>query len=165
MNTEAFPCASSYIEGKEPVRQPQCLAHPQLRKVQHRLATNLPEVLAIYPHRRCRSRLTSRNERCYHAEADRRIAKSPKRESARENFRFISSGDTMKATNWEFTNRALLFGLIFTFSFPLHFLDHQNSTAALASWLGPRLQRDPDLVARNPVGPYSAPLISGRPTK
>jgi protein-S-isoprenylcysteine O-methyltransferase Ste14 len=54
----------------------------------------------------------------------------------------------MKATNWEFTNRAMLFGLIFAFSFPLYFLDHQNSTAALASWLGSRLQRDPDLVAR-----------------
>jgi protein-S-isoprenylcysteine O-methyltransferase Ste14 len=54
----------------------------------------------------------------------------------------------MKATNREFTNRALLFGLIFALSFPLYFLDHQNSTAALASWLGSRLQRDPNLVAR-----------------
>jgi protein-S-isoprenylcysteine O-methyltransferase Ste14 len=54
----------------------------------------------------------------------------------------------MKASNWEFTNRALLFGLIFAFSFPLYFLDHQNSTATLASWLGSRLQRDPDFVAR-----------------
>jgi len=54
----------------------------------------------------------------------------------------------MKATNWEFRNRALLFGLIFACSFPLYFLDHQNSTSALASWLGPRLQRDPGLVAR-----------------
>jgi protein-S-isoprenylcysteine O-methyltransferase Ste14 len=54
----------------------------------------------------------------------------------------------MKATNWEFTNRALLFGLIFAFSFPLYFLDHQNSAAALASWLGFRLQKDPDSVAR-----------------
>jgi protein-S-isoprenylcysteine O-methyltransferase Ste14 len=88
-------------------------------------------------------------ERCYHAEADRRIAKSPER--GREHFTFISGDDTfraMKATNWEFTNRALLFGLIFAFSFPLYFLDHQNSTAALASWLGLRLQKDPDPVAR-----------------
>ena len=54
----------------------------------------------------------------------------------------------MKATNWEFTNRALLFGLIFAFSFPLYFLDHQNSTAALANWLGSKLQRNADLVAR-----------------
>jgi protein-S-isoprenylcysteine O-methyltransferase Ste14 len=54
----------------------------------------------------------------------------------------------MKATDWEFTNRALLFGLIFALSFPLYFLDHQNSTAALASWLGSRLRTDPDLVAR-----------------
>ena len=53
----------------------------------------------------------------------------------------------MKATNWEFTNRALVFGLIFGFAFPLYFLDHQNSTAALANWLGARLQMDADLVA------------------
>jgi protein-S-isoprenylcysteine O-methyltransferase Ste14 len=54
----------------------------------------------------------------------------------------------MKATNWEFTNRALIFGLIFGFAFPLYFLDHQNSTAALANWLGTRLQMDANLVAR-----------------
>ena len=54
----------------------------------------------------------------------------------------------MKATKWEFTNRALLFGLIFAFCFPLYFLDHQNSTIALAHWLGPRLQRNADLIAR-----------------
>ena len=54
----------------------------------------------------------------------------------------------MKATNWEFTNRALLFGLIFAFCFSLYFLDHQNSTVALANWLGPRLQRNADLIAR-----------------
>jgi hypothetical protein len=41
----------------------------------------------------------------------------------------------MKATNWEFANRALVFGLIFAFAFPLYSLDHQNSTAALANWL------------------------------
>jgi protein-S-isoprenylcysteine O-methyltransferase Ste14 len=84
-----------------------------------------------------------------HAEADRRIAKSLGRE--RDRFTFFSGGDTfrfMKATNWEFTNRALLFGLILAFSFPLYFLDHQNSAAALANWLGSRLQRGPDLVAR-----------------
>ena len=54
----------------------------------------------------------------------------------------------MRATNWEFSNRALLFGLIFAFSFPLYFLDHQNSTVGLANWLGSRLQRNADLIAR-----------------
>jgi protein-S-isoprenylcysteine O-methyltransferase Ste14 len=54
----------------------------------------------------------------------------------------------MKATNWEFRNRALLFGLIFSFSFPLYFVDRQNSTAALASWLGSGLPSRADLVAR-----------------
>ena len=54
----------------------------------------------------------------------------------------------VKATNWEFTNRALVFGMIFGFAFPLYFFDHQNSTAALANWLGAKLQVDGDLVAR-----------------
>src|ERR1700726_1844586 len=54
----------------------------------------------------------------------------------------------MTATNWEFTNRALVFGLIFGFAFPLSFFDHQNSTAALANWLGAKVQVDADFVAR-----------------
>ena len=54
---------------------------------------------------------------------------------------------SMKATNWEFRNRALLFGLIFAVAFPLYSLDPQNSTAALANWLGPRLGMDADLIA------------------
>ncbi|MGA8437909.1 MAG: isoprenylcysteine carboxylmethyltransferase family protein [Candidatus Sulfotelmatobacter sp.] len=54
----------------------------------------------------------------------------------------------MKATNWEFANRATVFGLIFGFTFPLYALDHQNSTVAFADWLGARLQMDTDLVAR-----------------
>jgi len=54
----------------------------------------------------------------------------------------------MKATNWEFANRALVFGLILGFSFPLYFLDAQNSTAALANWMGPKLRMNADLAAR-----------------
>jgi hypothetical protein len=54
----------------------------------------------------------------------------------------------MKATNWEFRNRALLFGMVFWITFPLYALDPQNSTAALANWLGARLQLDADLVGR-----------------
>src|SRR5260221_1504941 len=53
----------------------------------------------------------------------------------------------MKASNWEFTNRALVFGLIFAFCFPLSILDHQNVTVALATWIGSKLQKDPDFVA------------------
>src|SRR3989442_1970327 len=53
----------------------------------------------------------------------------------------------MKATDWEFTNRALVFGLIFAFTFPLYSLDHQNSTAALANWLAAGLRVDVNLVA------------------
>jgi protein-S-isoprenylcysteine O-methyltransferase Ste14 len=48
----------------------------------------------------------------------------------------------MRATNWEFKNRALVFGLIFGLSFSMYFLDRQNSAAALANWL------DANLVAR-----------------
>jgi protein-S-isoprenylcysteine O-methyltransferase Ste14 len=62
-----------------------------------------------------------------------------------------SQGDTllsMKATNWEFTNRALVFGLIFAVAFQFYVLDHQNSAAALANWLGYKLRMDADFVAR-----------------
>jgi protein-S-isoprenylcysteine O-methyltransferase Ste14 len=54
----------------------------------------------------------------------------------------------MKATTWEFENRALLFGMIFAVSFPLYYLDPQNSTAALADWIAARLHVDGDLVVR-----------------
>ena len=54
---------------------------------------------------------------------------------------------SMKATNWEFKNRALVFGLIFAFSFPLYVLDHENSTAALSNWLAARLQMDGNFLA------------------
>src|ERR1700722_1942021 len=54
----------------------------------------------------------------------------------------------MKATNWEFTNRALVFGLIFGLAFPLYVLDQTNCTAALANWLGGKFNWNADLVAR-----------------
>lgn len=54
----------------------------------------------------------------------------------------------MKATNWEFANRATVFGLIFGCTFPLYGLDHQNSTIALSNCLGAKLQMDADLIAR-----------------
>jgi len=54
----------------------------------------------------------------------------------------------MKATNWEFTNRATVFGLILGCTFPLYFLDPQNSTAALANWIEFRTHLNADLIAR-----------------
>ena len=54
----------------------------------------------------------------------------------------------MKATNWEFKNRALIFGLIIGLAFLFYFLDPQNATAALANLLAPRLGINPDLLAR-----------------
>jgi len=54
----------------------------------------------------------------------------------------------MRATNWEFQNRALLFGLIFGFSFSAYAIDPQNAVAALANWLEATRGIDANLVAR-----------------
>jgi len=54
----------------------------------------------------------------------------------------------MKATNWEFQNRALIFGLVFAISFPLYAFDPQNSTAVVGSWLGGKLRVNGDLIIR-----------------
>ena len=54
----------------------------------------------------------------------------------------------MRATNWEFKNRAMLFGLIFGFAFCLYFVDPQNVVAALANWLSAKLGIDANLLAR-----------------
>jgi protein-S-isoprenylcysteine O-methyltransferase Ste14 len=66
----------------------------------------------------------------------------------------------MKATNWEFTNRALIFGLIFGCSFPLYFFDHQMSAAVAANWLSGRLQMDADLVVHVLLGIAAFLLIA-----
>ena len=75
-----------------------------------------------------------------------------KDEASRERGFTVGPGsDTLrcvKATNWEFANRAMVFGLIFGFTFPLYALDQQNSTAALANWLAPKLQLNADPLAR-----------------
>jgi protein-S-isoprenylcysteine O-methyltransferase Ste14 len=54
----------------------------------------------------------------------------------------------MRATYWEFRNRALLIGLIFGAGFSAYNLDPQNSAAAAANWLGSRLGVNPDIIAR-----------------
>jgi protein-S-isoprenylcysteine O-methyltransferase Ste14 len=54
----------------------------------------------------------------------------------------------MRATNWEFKNRALVFGLIFGLSFSVYAVDPQNSAAALANWLGATLRIDANLLGR-----------------
>jgi protein-S-isoprenylcysteine O-methyltransferase Ste14 len=54
----------------------------------------------------------------------------------------------MKATNWEFRNRATVFGMMLGFTFPLYAIDHQNSAAWLANLLEPRLHVNGDLLAR-----------------
>jgi protein-S-isoprenylcysteine O-methyltransferase Ste14 len=54
----------------------------------------------------------------------------------------------MKATDFEFKNRALLIGLTFAVSFPLYAIDPQNVTAALATRLAPLLRANDDHLAR-----------------
>jgi protein-S-isoprenylcysteine O-methyltransferase Ste14 len=54
----------------------------------------------------------------------------------------------MKATNWEFTNRAMIFGVVIGVSFGLYALDHQNMSAELANDLSTRLHANADLLAR-----------------
>jgi len=54
----------------------------------------------------------------------------------------------MRGTQWEFKNRALIFGLIFGASFSLYAVDRQNAAAALANGLGARLAMNADLSAR-----------------
>ena len=54
----------------------------------------------------------------------------------------------MKATNWEFKNRATVFGLIFGLSFSAYLIDPQNSVAALANWIEAARGIDANLTAR-----------------
>ncbi len=54
----------------------------------------------------------------------------------------------MQATDWEFKNRALIFGMVLGLSFPLYIVDPQNATAAISNWLGATLYRDPDRIVR-----------------
>lgn len=54
----------------------------------------------------------------------------------------------MRATQWEFKNRALVFGLIFGVAFSLYSVDRQTAAAALANWLGTLLAVNADLIAR-----------------
>lgn len=55
---------------------------------------------------------------------------------------------SMKATRWEFENRAWLFGMVFAVSFPLYSLDHANSAQALANWMAGKLSINGDLLTR-----------------
>lgn len=54
----------------------------------------------------------------------------------------------MRATNWEFNNRAMLFGLVFGLGFSVYFLDAQNSTAAFSNWLAAAFRIDANVLAR-----------------
>lgn len=71
----------------------------------------------------------------------------------------FSRGSSMKASDWEFNNRAMVFGLIFGFSFLLYFVDHQNATSVVADALAARLGYNADSVARVLLGVAALLLI------
>lgn len=54
----------------------------------------------------------------------------------------------IQATNWEFANRAMVFGIILGCSFSLYSLDQQNVTAVLANWCDARWSVNADALAR-----------------
>jgi protein-S-isoprenylcysteine O-methyltransferase Ste14 len=54
----------------------------------------------------------------------------------------------VRASDWEFKNRAMILGFILGGGFPLYMLDHLNSASALASWLGPMVRVNADLLTR-----------------
>jgi protein-S-isoprenylcysteine O-methyltransferase Ste14 len=54
----------------------------------------------------------------------------------------------MKVSDWEFKNRAMIFGLIFGAAFPLYVVDPQNSAVALADAFAGSLHLTPDALAR-----------------
>jgi protein-S-isoprenylcysteine O-methyltransferase Ste14 len=58
----------------------------------------------------------------------------------------------MRATNWEFKNRAMLFGLSFGLAFSAYLIDPENSAAALANWLGGAFKMDANVLARLLLG-------------
>jgi protein-S-isoprenylcysteine O-methyltransferase Ste14 len=58
----------------------------------------------------------------------------------------------VKATDWEFKNRAMLFGMVFAFTFPLYALDSQNSSSWLANLLAPNFHMNADRLAQLLLG-------------
>src|SRR5437764_344109 len=54
----------------------------------------------------------------------------------------------MRASDWEFKNRAMLFGMIFGVSFFLASIDHQNVTTTVAARLAPLTGLNGDAIAR-----------------
>lgn len=54
----------------------------------------------------------------------------------------------MRASDWEFRNRAVIFGVMFGITFPLYALDPQNSASAFADMTAHRLGLNPDLMVR-----------------
>ncbi|MCU1283904.1 MAG: isoprenylcysteine carboxyl methyltransferase family protein [Acidobacteriales bacterium] len=65
----------------------------------------------------------------------------------------------MRASNWEFSNRALFFGMVFAISFPLYAIDHENSAAVMSHFLGTRLVVNEDLIART-LFAFGAALVA-----
>src|SRR6185437_4132784 len=64
-----------------------------------------------------------------------------------------ASGDrvafSMRASNWEFRDRAMIFGLIIAWSFALYSWDHFSAIQVLVNWLGPKISMNPDALAHS----------------
>jgi protein-S-isoprenylcysteine O-methyltransferase Ste14 len=54
----------------------------------------------------------------------------------------------LRATTWEFRNRATVFGIIFGAAFVLYTLDHVNAAAGLANWIADKRGWDANVVVR-----------------
>lgn len=67
----------------------------------------------------------------------------------------------MRASNWEFKNRAVIFGLIFGCAFACYGFDHQNAAATVADWLAPKAGIDATLLARLLIAIGALILIAG----
>lgn len=74
-----------------------------------------------------------------------------------------TSGDrvafSMRASNWEFRNRAMIFGLIIACSFALYSWDHFSAIQVLVNWLGPKIGLNPDALAHSVF--FAAALLLG----
>ena len=65
----------------------------------------------------------------------------------------------MKATNWEFANRAMVFGIILGCSFGCYVLDKQNITVVLANWTEVRWHLNADMIVRVLFGMAAVVLV------
>jgi protein-S-isoprenylcysteine O-methyltransferase Ste14 len=62
------------------------------------------------------------------------------------------NGGVMRATNWEFKNRAMIFGFILGVPFSLYTFDHVNAASVVGDWLAGPLAITGDAAAQPVLG-------------